>query len=197
MSAKVKTAVVYHSGYGHTEVVAKAVAKGAGENGPTELIAINAEGKIKDEEWDILKNANAIIFGAPTYMGSASAQFKIFSDASSKPWFTDEWKNKVAGGFTNSHSMSGDKLATLQQFSVLAAQHGMIWISLGEKSAQQEGEAHQRGTSQVNRLGSFLGVMTQAENIAPEGSIPEGDLKTAEIYGTRVSGFAAKLAAVA
>ncbi|PZP55899.1 MAG: NADPH-dependent FMN reductase [Micavibrio aeruginosavorus] len=191
----VKTAIVYHSGYGHTEVVAKAVARGAGEKGAAQLIPISAEGKITDAEWAALKDADAIIFGAPTYMGAASAQFKIFADASSKPWFTQEWKNKVSGGFTNSHSLSGDKLATLKQFSILAAQHGMIWVSLGEPAAQQEGEAHQRGGHQVNRLGSFLGVMTQAENVAPEGSIPEGDLKTAEIYGARVAGIAAKLAA--
>ena len=195
MSGNVKTAVVYHSGYGHTAEVAKAVAKGAGEKGNAELIAINAEGKIDDAQWETLKNADAIIFGAPTYMGSASAQFKIFADASSKPWFSKEWRNKVAGGFTNSHSLSGDKMATLQQFSVLAAQHGMIWVSLGEGAAQQEGEAHQRGPNQINRLGSFMGVMTQAENVAAEGSIPEGDLKTAEIYGARVAGVAAKLAA--
>ncbi len=193
--SQVKTAIVYHSGYGHTEVVAKAVAKGAEEKGTAALIAIGSDGKIKDEEWAVLKDAHAIIFGAPTYMGAASAQFKIFADASSKPWFADEWKNKVAGGFTNSGSFSGDKLATLQQFSVLASQHGMIWVSLGEKAAFQESEAHQRGGHQINRLGSFMGVMTQAENVAAEGSIPEGDLKTAEIYGARVAGVAAKLAA--
>ena len=34
--------------------------------------------------WDQLAAADAIIFGAPTYMGSASAQFKQFADASSK-----------------------------------------------------------------------------------------------------------------
>ena len=195
MSANVKTVIVYHSGYGHTEVVAKAVAKGAGTKGEAQLVKISAEGKIEDAEWDILKNANAIIFGAPTYMGSASAQFKIFADASSKPWFTQEWKNKVAGGFTNSHSLSGDKLATLQQFSVLAAQHGMIWVSVGEAPGQQTGEAHQRDPNIVNRLGSFLGVMSQAENVAAEGSIPSGDLQTAEIYGARIAEVARKLAA--
>lgn len=195
MSANVKTAIVYHSGYGHTEVVAKAVAKGAGTKGEAQLVKISAEGKIEDAEWEILKNANAIIFGAPTYMGSASAQFKIFADASSKPWFTQEWKNKVAGGFTNSHSLSGDKLATLQQFSVLAAQHGMIWVSVGEAPGQQTGEAHQRDPNIVNRLGSFLGVMSQAENVAAEGSIPSGDLQTAEIYGARIAEVARKLAA--
>ncbi len=195
MSSSSKTAIVYHSGYGHTEIVAKAVARGAAKAGEATLVKISAEGRIADNEWEVLKDADAIIFGAPTYMGSASGPFKIFADASSKPWFTQEWRNKVAGGFTNSHSMSGDKLATLQQFSVLAAQHGMIWVSLGENAAQQGDTPHQRDTSAINRLGSFLGVMTQAENVAPEGSIPEGDLRTAEIYGARVAEIASKLKA--
>jgi NAD(P)H dehydrogenase (quinone) len=193
VTSKATTAIVYHSGYGHTEVVAKAVAEGAAKKGHADLIKIDAEGKITDADWETLAKADAIIFGAPTYMGSASAQFKIFADASSKPWFTQAWKNKVAGGFTNSHSLSGDKLATLQQFAVLAAQHGMIWVSVGEGGAQQTGDAHQRDPNLVNRLGSFLGVMTQAENVAPEGSIPAGDLKTADIYGERVATIAAKL----
>ena len=193
MTKAAKTAIVYHSGYGHTEIVAKAVAYGAKEKGEATLIGISPEGKIADADWEILKEADAIIFGAPTYMGAASAQFKIFADASSKPWFAKEWRNKVAGGFTNSHSLSGDKLGTLQQMATLAAQHGMIWVSLGEHAAQQEGEAHQRGGHQINRLGSFLGVMTQAENVAAEGSIPEGDLKTAQIYGARIAEIAGRL----
>lgn len=191
--SSVHTAIVYHSGFGHTEVVAKAIEAGAAKVGETSLIAINAEGKITDAEWEILSRADAIIFGAPTYMGSASAQFKIFADASSKPWFTQAWKDKVAGGFTNSHSLSGDKLVTLQQMSVLAAQHGMIWVSLGEPPAQEGDVIHARDENAVNRLGSFLGVMAQAENKAADVTPPAGDLRTAEIYGERIAKVAAKL----
>jgi hypothetical protein len=41
------------------------------------------------------------------------------------------WKDKVAAGFTNSDSRSGDKLATLIQPALFAAQHGMHRINLG------------------------------------------------------------------
>ena len=67
--------------------------------------------------WAELAAADVIVFGAPTYMGSASAVFKQFMDASSKAWYGDVWKNKLAAGFTNSASWSGDKLNTLQQMS--------------------------------------------------------------------------------
>ncbi len=54
-------------------------------------------------------------------MGSASAQFKAFMDASSKVWYTRDWKDKIAAGFTTSASQSGDKLNTLIQLAVFAA----------------------------------------------------------------------------
>ena len=104
-----KTVVIYHSGYGHTKVVAEQVAAGAG----ADLIAISPEGDITDADWAALDAADAIVFGAPTYMGSASWQFKKFSDATSKKWFTRDWADKVFGGFTNSASPSGDKQVTL------------------------------------------------------------------------------------
>jgi NAD(P)H dehydrogenase (quinone) len=43
-------------------------------------------------------------------MGGPSWQFKRFADGSSKPWFAQVWEDKIAAGFTNSASMSGDSL---------------------------------------------------------------------------------------
>ncbi len=40
------------------------------------------------------------------------------------------WRNKIAAGFTNSGARSGDKLATLVQIAIFAAQHGMHWDNL-------------------------------------------------------------------
>lgn len=179
--------VIYHSGYGHTAEQAKAVARGVGAApGVTStLIAVNAEGKIDDHDWDQLEAAEAIIFGCPTYMGSASAQFKTFMDASSKPWAQQKWKNKFAAGFTNSASQSGDKLSTLSQLSVFAAQHGMIWVSLG----MLPGNNNSKGSVEdLNRLGSFLGAMAQSNSDqGPDGGPIPSDLKTAELLGLRVA----------
>jgi multimeric flavodoxin WrbA len=100
--------VVYHSGYGHTQRMAQAVAQGAG----AQMLAIDADGNLPEGGWEALAAAPAIIMGSPTYMGSVSWQFKKFADASSKPWFSQTWKNKVFGGFTNSASLNGDKQST-------------------------------------------------------------------------------------
>jgi NAD(P)H dehydrogenase (quinone) len=173
-----KTAVVFHSGYGHTQRVAQFVAEGAG----AELIAIDADGNITDAQWAVLDAADAIIFGSPTYMGMASWQFKKFADASSKRWFASVWKDKVAGGFTCSASPSGDKLSTIQFFITLAMQQGMVWV--GDPTMND-------GTN--NRLGSYSGVMAQVGPTSPAEDIPQGDLDTARAYGQRVAQVAAKL----
>src|SRR6266404_5866285 len=95
MSVPVKIVVVYHSGYGHTVKIAEAVARGAAAiNGASvELIAAEkAPGR-----WELLDGADAIIMGAPTYMGSLSAPFKAFMDATSHLQYAEKrWEGKIA-----------------------------------------------------------------------------------------------------
>ena len=173
-----KVAVVYHSGYGHTQRVAEFVAKGASGG----LVAIDADGNLTEAQWATLDAADAIIMGSPTYMGMASWQFKKFADATSKKWFTSAWKDKAAGGFTVSAGLSGDKLSTLQYFMTLSMQNGMIWVG---QPLMSDGN--------INRLGSYSGVMAQCGPQDSADKIPQGDLDTALAYGKRVAEMAAKL----
>jgi multimeric flavodoxin WrbA len=185
-----KIAIAYHSGFGHTEIIARAVKEGAEEAGAVvTFIKIPEDGKIGEPEWQALGEAHAIIFGSPTYMGSASAPFKTFQDATSKQWMNMEWKDKLAGGFTNSHGFSGDKLQTLMQFAILAAQHGMIWVSLGQPGVfvENEKEYHRSQPDAANRIGAFMGVMAQSENAPVDRTPPPGDIKTAKLYGRRMA----------
>jgi NAD(P)H dehydrogenase (quinone) len=76
-----KIVIVYHTGYGHTAKVAEAVADGIRKTS-AELKVIKAD-VITEDDWTTLDQADAIIFGAPTYMGGVSAPFKTFIDASS------------------------------------------------------------------------------------------------------------------
>ncbi|UTW02030.1 flavodoxin family protein [Amphritea atlantica] len=186
MSDQVKVAVAYHSGYGHTEVLAQAVAAGAENAGAVAVTVSVADADTVN--WDALAEADAIIFGSPTYMGSVSGQFKTFMDASSKVWAEGGWKDKLAAGFTNSSSQSGDKLNTLQQMSIYAAQQGMIWVSLGIMPGNN---SSQGSTEDLNRLGSFLGAMAQSN--ADEGAEvtpPQSDRDTAQALGARVAAAA-------
>lgn len=176
--------VVYHSGYGHTQRMAQAVAQGAGAR----LLAIDAEGNLPAGGWEQLKAADAIIFGSPTYMGSVSWQFKKFADASSKPWYAQEWKDKIAAGFTNSAGMSGDKFNVLTTLFTLAMQHGMIWVSQGLMPSNTRGAKR----DDVNYLVSYGGAIAQSPSDAGADAMAAGDLETARLFGERVAQAAAR-----
>lgn len=180
-----KIIVVYHSGYGHMQRMAQAVADGAG----AELIAIDAEGNLPEGAWERLNAAGAIIFGTPTYMGGPSWQFKKFADASSKAWFTRAWQDKVFGGFTNSASLNGDKQVTVQYLHTLASQHGGIWVSLGLPPSSQKAATR----ADLNALGAFVGAMAATPADAGVQEMVQGDLDTARFYGERIAKIAARL----
>ena len=182
-----KVAVVFHSGYGHTLRMAQAVAHGAG----AELVAIDADGNVSEAGWATLGAADAIIMGSPTYMGSVSWQFKKFADASSKPWFSQAWKDKVFAGFTNSASMNGDKLSTLHYLFTLAMQHGGVWV--GNAVMPSNAKAAQR--NDINYMGSFSGAMAQSPSDSSPAEMPQGDLDTASLFGKRVADVAARFKA--
>ena len=177
-------AIVYHSGYGHTQRMAQAVAEGSGG----QLIAIDADGNLPAGGWEQLKAADAIIFGSPTYMGSVSWQFKKFADASSKPWFSQDWKDKLFAGFTNSAAMNGDKFSTLSYMFTLAMQHGGLWVGLGIMPSNSK--AAQR--NDPNFLGGFSGAIAQSPSDASAGEMLPGDLETARSLGRRVADVAAR-----
>lgn len=181
------TVVVYHSGYGHTQRMAQAVAEGAGAT----LLAIDAEGNLPEGGWETLNAADAIIMGSPTYMGSVSWQFKKFADASSKAWFGQAWKDKVFAGFTNSASMNGDKLSTLHYLFTLAMQHSGIWVGTGMMPSNSK--AAQR--NDPNYMGSFAGAMAQSPSDAGAAEMFAGDLDTARSFGKRVAEVTAKFKA--
>jgi NAD(P)H dehydrogenase (quinone) len=181
-----KIVIVFHSGYGHTKKVAEAVAAGSGGT----LLAIDAEGNIPESGWAELAAADAIVMGSPTYMGTVSWQFKKFADASSKPWFGQAWKNKLAAGFTNSATMNGDKLSTLHYLFTLSQQHSMLWVGTGLMPSNSKAAKR----DDVNYVGSFSGLMTATPSDASAEEMVAGDLETARQFGQRVAEVAARLA---
>ncbi|MFT4019950.1 MAG: flavodoxin family protein [Acinetobacter sp.] len=173
-----KIAVVYFSGYGHAKRVAETFANEV----QASLVEIDQNGDIQDAGWETLNQADAIVFGAPTYMGTAAWQFKKFADASSKAWFTRAWQDKVFAGFTVSASLNGDKQVTLIQLQTLASQHGGIWVSLGLLPANTTASTRQ----DVNNLGGSVGLLVQGPSDAGADAIPSGDIETTKAYAKRV-----------
>ncbi len=178
--------IVYHSGYGHTRKVAEAVAATSGG----QLLAIDAEGNLPEGGWDTLAAARMIVFGSPTYMGSVSWQFKKFADASSKQWFGQQWKDKLAAGFTNSASLNGDKHSTLHYFITLAMQHSMAWVGTGMMPANSKAATR----ADINNVGSSAGLMTVTPSDASTDEMVAGDIATAKAFGKRLADSVALLA---
>ncbi|MFC7477161.1 flavodoxin family protein [Dankookia sp. GCM10030260] len=187
---EVLVAIVFHSGYGHTARQAEAVRRCAEKVAGASVLYLTSEEAPK--RWDDLAQADAIIFGAPTYMGSASGQFKAFMDATSKVFASGAWRDKLAAGFTNSASRSGDKLATLLQFAILAGQLGMHWVNLGIPPGNNQSNGSEED---LNRLGVFLGAAAQSNaDEGPDKAPPPADLLTAERLGERVAKVALQMA---
>lgn len=180
-----KVAIVYFSQYrGHTQVLADAIQRGAESVPSVSVVSIPVESV--EEHWNDLHQADAIVFGSPTYVGSVAAKFKEFIEKlAGEVWLKRLWTGKLAGGFTSSAGQSGDKLNCLQQLVVFAAQMGMIWVSvpvLGGKYSSKGGD------EDINRLGGYLGVMAQANiDEGPETAPPQSDRLTAEVYGAHIA----------
>ncbi|MDQ7733134.1 flavodoxin family protein [Halomonas sp. SpR1] len=185
-----KVAVVFHSASGSTKQLARAVATGASavpdvEVTMAEIVGADiTEGRFHNTKLlQQLDDADALIFGSPTYMGCVSAQFKAFSDATSELWANQSWANKIAAGFTIGANLSGDQLNTLQYLQVFANQHGMLWAGLDIPGNYDP--------AMRNRLGAQSGLISHSV----DGILDETDLFTARYLGQRVAQISKKYTA--
>lgn len=179
-------AVVFQSGRGHTQTLAEAVLRGVaqvpGVNGEIHHVTGKdvVEGRYRNEQLMAKLDAvDGVVFGCATYMGSGSAIYKAFLEAAFLPhWMEQRWKDKIAAGFTNSASQSGDKLSTLMQLMVFAMQMGMIWVGVSDLPGNNWSGGSR---NDLNRLGAWVGAMGQSN--ADEQAPGAGDIETAERSG--------------
>jgi NAD(P)H dehydrogenase (quinone) len=177
--------IAYHSGYGHTAVLAQALESGAAEAG-ADVCLIKVD-EITSEQWGRLDSSDAIVFGAPTYMGSASGAFHAFAESTSKRWARQDWRDKLAAGFTNSSSKAGDKDQTLRYFQTLAFQHCMNWVCLGLPPGWNSSTGSEHD---LNRLGYYAGVGAQTNLDQGIEAVHPSDIATATHLGRRVATIA-------
>jgi multimeric flavodoxin WrbA len=175
-------AIAYHSGFGHTAVLADAV--GAGARGAGADVTVIAVDRMTDTDWDILDAADAIVFGSATYMGNVSAGFQSFAEQTGRRCMNGTWCDKIAAGFTNSGAKSGDKLNTLVSLAVFAAQHHMHWVSLGLGAGWNSATGSE---NDLNRLGFWLGAAAQTDVDADADEVHPSDVQTCRHLGLRVA----------
>lgn len=183
--------IVYHSSGEHTQRQAEALARGARSVPGVDVRLLRLEpAQIgPDMRWRdpemlaALTASDGIVFGSVTFFGTVSAVFKAFLEATFGLWYEQAWKDKWAGGFTNSAALNGDKQVTLMMLLTYAAQMGMFWVPMGDHPGSNWSGA---ARDEVNRLGAFLGPMAQSDADGPDETAPTpGDLLTAERYGER------------
>ena len=179
-----KIAVVHHTGYGHTLWLTRAVIEGIQKvEGARAIDLPVGEAEARMDEID---QADAIILGCPTYMGTVSAAMKKFMELTSRKYLHQAWSDKIAAGFTNSGGYAGDKLSTLMAMAVFAAQHGMTWVSLG--LATGCATRHDDIDSARNATGAYLGAVSRSPvDVDADHGLTQGDHDTGVHLGTRVA----------
>ncbi|KXF79623.1 flavodoxin family protein [Enterovibrio coralii] len=177
-----KIAIVYYSKNGTTDALAKAIASGAESRG-AEVFSHRIQGEEiiggrfkNDALFERLLDADAIIFGVPTYMGGPAAQFKAFADASSNAWSKQLWRNKLAAGFTIGSSPCGELQSTIEYFYLLASQHSMLWVGIDSPDGTD--------LTNFNRLNASVGVIALDDE---QDGINAIDRRTAVRLGERVA----------
>lgn len=175
-------AIAYHSGFGHTAVLAEAVAAGARDAGAH--ITIIAVDRMAAEDWDVLDGADAIVFGCATYMGNVSAAFQTFAEQTGRRCLNGTWRDKVAAGFTNSGAKAGDKLHALSSLAVFAAQHHMHWVNLGLGAGWNSASGSE---DDLNRLGFWLGAGAATDVDVDPDDVHPSDVRTCHHLGHRVA----------
>ncbi|SEQ73151.1 flavodoxin family protein [Thalassovita taeanensis] len=175
----VNVAIAYFSGRGHTLRLADYIAGALGdENCNARLIDVT---QVTEMDWAAMEAADAILFGAPTYMGSVAAEFKMFMDSTSGIWSEQLWADKLAGGFTVATFPGGDKLSSLMQMNIFAAQHGMVWVGQDQIGAPVVPE-----NDGINASGVWLGLGATTSRDKTL-MVHQGDLETARRFGVRVA----------
>ncbi|WP_439888038.1 flavodoxin family protein [Pseudomonas sp. MBLB4123] len=173
-----KVAVIYHSAHGHTEHIAGHVAEGAGLVSDTEVQLVQAQALAARP--DELLAFDGYILGSPTYLGGVSAPVKAFMDATGGLWRHQQLRGRLAAGFTVSALPAGDKQSTLLSMFVFCMQHGMLWVGNPTLPEQHLGVPYDEA---ANRLGSWSGLMAQADKASAADAFAPGDIKTARLFG--------------
>jgi len=158
-----KLAVVYYSGTGNTEAMARLVAEGA-EQGAKD-IQVDTE-KIDNFPARKALEYDGLIIGSPTYYGSMAYQVKKFFDDSVS--FHGKLTGKIGGAFSSAANIGGGNETTVAGILNAMLIHGMIIqgtasgdhygpISIGGPDARVEKQCRELG-ARVARLVEKLGA---------------------------------------
>lgn len=197
-----KILILYYSMYGHTEIMAKAVAEGAASVTGVEVctkrvpeimsaeLARNVGVKL-DQHADIISNPHelaqydGIILGSPTRFGNMCAQMRNFLDQTGALWMKGALIGKVGSVFTSTGTGGGQETTITSTWHTLA-HHGMAILGLPYGCPEMFDTSEPRG-------GSPYGAATLAGG---DGKRQPSDkeLTLARAQGRYVAEFVVRLA---
>jgi NAD(P)H dehydrogenase (quinone) len=196
-----KILVLYHSLYGHIEIMAQAQAQGAREFAGTEVVVKRvaelmsddavrqAGGKLQQAapiaQPDELAAYDGIIFGTPTRFGNMTAQMRNFLDQTGGLWMSGALIGKVGSVFTSTATQHGGQESTILSFHTTLLHHGMVIVGLPYSEQRQMGIDEIKG-------GSPYGASTIAGGKG-ERMPSEQELGMARFQGRHVASIAARL----
>jgi NAD(P)H dehydrogenase (quinone) len=200
-----KVLIAHYSLLGHTNRLAEAVMQGAKEIEGAEVKLMRVPEILAEEEIkrrgagdfrksfekipicssDDVASADAIILGAPTYLGNMCAQMQHFLNSLGKLWRDDVLVGKVGSAFTSSGSQHGGQEAALLSVHTTMLHLGMVVAGLPYTY---------KGQLRIDEItgGTPYGATTIA---GPKGErMPsENELAAARFQGKHVASIAARL----
>jgi NAD(P)H dehydrogenase (quinone) len=196
--------IIFYSMYGHTYKMAEAEAQGAREIEGVEVniyrvqetvpedILIKSGAKKAQESFkhlpiatlDLLKQADAIIFGTPTRFGMMAAQMRQFLDTTGGIWVRGELVGKIGSVFTTTSSQHGGQESTILSFHTTLLHHGMIIVGLPFTLPALNDTSSVHGGTPYG-----ASAIINSENNSPT----ELELEIAKMQGKRVAEIAKKL----
>jgi len=84
-----------------------------------------------EEAYELMKKADGLILGSPSYFGTVSGQMKAFFDKTRKLRGEKAFYNKVAAGVTVGASKYGGQETTMKALHDIMLVHGMMIIGDG------------------------------------------------------------------
>ncbi|TQV77071.1 NAD(P)H:quinone oxidoreductase [Aliikangiella marina] len=139
-----KVLVLYYSQSGHTQKLAKLIARGIEEQGCEAVIrtvpgvspkneavdsAIPESGDLYATKLDLIE-CDGLVVGSPTRFGNMAAALKYFIDGTSEIWMGGKLADKPVSFFTSTSSLHGGQESTLLSMMNPFLHHGMLVCGL-------------------------------------------------------------------
>jgi NAD(P)H dehydrogenase (quinone) len=177
-----KILVIYASMFGHTKVLAEAIAEGAGAVADTMVVLESVD----DVEPDELEVADGIIWGSSGIFGEPNPKMATFFSKLGRLWVHGSLQGKVGGVFATTSTPHYGLENILRALQTPMQHHGMIIVT-------------NAGPNTPDRIaygcpyGAGAAIPVESDRSAPMNRPREEEMELARQFGARVAQVARRL----